>query len=201
MPACAVTKNSSLFPGTNAKSVELVAPGSTTEANSSSGTSGSTLPPAAPPLPPAPEPPAAFEPPESKGPPPAEAVDDCVCSSSQPSASRAHDRLSTSAPHLFSRAIPSVGSHISGGICKVWRLQSQRRCLLPRVCTDLYAGRMTRIAPTDASLTIRPFRDDDEPGLLRLWECCFPDNPPRSAPHVMLAQKRSMQPELLLVGL
>lgn len=59
---------------------------------------------------------------------------------------------------------------------------------------------MATTDPTE-TLTIRPFRDDDEPGIVRLWECCFPDNPPRNAPRVMLAQKRSMQPELLLVGL
>lgn len=53
----------------------------------------------------------------------------------------------------------------------------------------------------DPPLTIRPFRDEDEPGVTALWECCFPDNPPRSAPALMIAQKRQVQPELFLVGL
>lgn len=53
----------------------------------------------------------------------------------------------------------------------------------------------------DAALTIRPFRDEDEPGITSLWEICFPDNPPRSAPAVMIAQKRRVQRELFLVGL
>ena len=58
--------------------------------------------------------------------------------------------------------------------------------------------------PADAvetTLTIRSFRDEDEPGVTQLWERCFPDNPPRSAPALMIAQKRQVQPELFLVGL
>jgi len=39
------------------------------------------------------------------------------------------------------------------------------------------------------------------PGVSALWERCFPDNPPRNAPAVMIAQKRQVQPELFLVGL
>lgn len=57
---------------------------------------------------------------------------------------------------------------------------------------------------TDAvqiALTIRPFRDDDEPQVTALWECCFPDNPPRNAPAALIAQKRTVQPELFLLGL
>jgi ribosomal protein S18 acetylase RimI-like enzyme len=50
-------------------------------------------------------------------------------------------------------------------------------------------------------LAIRPFQDADEPQVTALWECCFPDNPPRNAPGAMIAQKRSVQPELFLVGL
>jgi len=53
----------------------------------------------------------------------------------------------------------------------------------------------------EIALTIRPFQDDDEPQVTALWECCFPDNPPRNAPAPMIAQKRSVQPELFLVGL
>lgn len=53
----------------------------------------------------------------------------------------------------------------------------------------------------ETALTIRPFRDSDEPQVSALWECCFPDNPPRNAPSLMIAQKRSVQPELFLVGL
>ena len=53
----------------------------------------------------------------------------------------------------------------------------------------------------ETALTIRPFRDHDEPGVTALWTCCFPDNPPRSAPALMLAQKRRVQRELFLVGL
>jgi len=55
--------------------------------------------------------------------------------------------------------------------------------------------------PIEAALSIRPCRDHDEPQVIALWQCCFPDNPPRSAPRVMIAQKRRVQPELFLVGL
>jgi ribosomal protein S18 acetylase RimI-like enzyme len=53
----------------------------------------------------------------------------------------------------------------------------------------------------ETTLTIRPFRDADEPQVTVLWERCFPDNPPRNAPARMIAGKRRVQPELFLVGL
>lgn len=54
---------------------------------------------------------------------------------------------------------------------------------------------------TQETLTIRPYRDEDEAQVVALWERCFPENSGRNAPKAMIAQKRSVQPELFLVGL
>lgn len=53
---------------------------------------------------------------------------------------------------------------------------------------------------TQQKLIIRPYGDADEVQVVTLWERCFPDNPPRNAPKVMIAQKLLVQPELFLVG-
>jgi ribosomal protein S18 acetylase RimI-like enzyme len=54
-------------------------------------------------------------------------------------------------------------------------------------------------SPTQ-SPTIRPFQSTDRPALERLWSSVFADDPPWNAPAVMIDQKLSVQPELLLVA-
>jgi hypothetical protein len=40
----------------------------------------------------------------------------------------------------------------------------------------------------------------DEAGVTALWRAAFPDDPPRNEPALVIRRKRSMQPELFLVG-
>lgn len=49
-------------------------------------------------------------------------------------------------------------------------------------------------------LEIRPYRDADHDALVRLWATVFADDPPRNAPDRVIARKRTVQPELLLVA-
>lgn len=51
------------------------------------------------------------------------------------------------------------------------------------------------------ALEVRPFTDADHDAVVRLWETVFADDPPRNAPGAMIARKRGVQPELLLVAL
>ena len=50
------------------------------------------------------------------------------------------------------------------------------------------------------NLRIRPFAAADRPPLRALWTRVFPDDPPWNAPDLMIDQKLTVQPELLLVG-
>lgn len=50
------------------------------------------------------------------------------------------------------------------------------------------------------ALTVRPFRDEDHDALVRLWATVFADDPPHNAPAGLIARKRGVQPELLLVA-
>jgi ribosomal protein S18 acetylase RimI-like enzyme len=51
-----------------------------------------------------------------------------------------------------------------------------------------------------ADVSIRPFREEDRPELVRLWTEVFPDDPPRNAPDRMIDGKLANHPELLLVA-
>jgi ribosomal protein S18 acetylase RimI-like enzyme len=53
---------------------------------------------------------------------------------------------------------------------------------------------------TPPGLAIRSFQPPDRPHLERLWSHVFPDDPPWNAPHLMIASKLNVQPELLLVA-
>jgi len=50
------------------------------------------------------------------------------------------------------------------------------------------------------ALTIRPFRDQDEPAVVALWRIAFPSEPKRNDPLAIIRRKRDRQPELFLVG-
>jgi len=50
-------------------------------------------------------------------------------------------------------------------------------------------------------LEIRPFGDDDQTAVVKLWRVCFPDDPPHNDPDTVIERKRLVQPELFLVGL
>src|SRR5687768_13241516 len=56
------------------------------------------------------------------------------------------------------------------------------------------------VASTPTELLVRSSREDDREALVKLWQGVFPDDPPWNAPQVMIEQKLSVQPELLLVG-
>ena len=49
-------------------------------------------------------------------------------------------------------------------------------------------------------LVIRPFEPSDEPAIIELWQTVFPDDPPWNKPADVIAQKRTVQRELFLVG-
>ena len=49
-------------------------------------------------------------------------------------------------------------------------------------------------------LTIRPFADADEAGVVHLWREVFPDNPPWNDPKADIQRKLGCQRELFLVG-
>jgi ribosomal protein S18 acetylase RimI-like enzyme len=53
---------------------------------------------------------------------------------------------------------------------------------------------------SDDGLTIRPYADQDEAGVVRLWQVVFPDNPPWNVPAEDIRRKRAVQPDLFLVG-
>ncbi|PYN91596.1 MAG: GNAT family acetyltransferase [Candidatus Rokuibacteriota bacterium] len=48
--------------------------------------------------------------------------------------------------------------------------------------------------------SIRPFQHADRQALERLWGRVFRDDPPWNAPGIMIENKLTIQPELLLVG-
>jgi ribosomal protein S18 acetylase RimI-like enzyme len=49
-------------------------------------------------------------------------------------------------------------------------------------------------------LTIRPYAEPDEDGVVRLWREVFPDNPPWNVPADDIRRKLAVQRELFLVG-
>ena len=50
-------------------------------------------------------------------------------------------------------------------------------------------------------ISIRPYKEQDEEGVVKLWETCFPDDPPWNEPRDVIRRKMTVQPELLLVAL
>jgi ribosomal protein S18 acetylase RimI-like enzyme len=53
---------------------------------------------------------------------------------------------------------------------------------------------------TNRKLTIRPYHESDETGVIRLWREVFPDNPPWNEPQADIDRKLGCQRELFLVG-
>jgi ribosomal protein S18 acetylase RimI-like enzyme len=53
---------------------------------------------------------------------------------------------------------------------------------------------------SDDALTIRPYVERDEAGVVRLWQTVFPDNPPWNAPAEDIRRKLAVQRDLFLVG-
>jgi ribosomal protein S18 acetylase RimI-like enzyme len=49
-------------------------------------------------------------------------------------------------------------------------------------------------------LTVRPYEEADEAGVVRLWRTVFPDNPPWNVPADDIRRKLAVQRELFLVG-
>jgi len=47
---------------------------------------------------------------------------------------------------------------------------------------------------------VRLYRDTDREAVVDLWRRVFPDDPPRNDPTGIVERKRSVQPELFLVG-
>jgi len=52
----------------------------------------------------------------------------------------------------------------------------------------------------EAALRVRPFREDDEPSVVALWNEVFADDPPRNEPRAVIRRKLQVQRELFLVG-
>lgn len=50
------------------------------------------------------------------------------------------------------------------------------------------------------TLTIRPFRDQDEPAVVALWSAAFSGEAARNDPLAIIRQKQAVQPDLFLVG-
>ena len=50
-------------------------------------------------------------------------------------------------------------------------------------------------------LSIRPYREDDQEDVIKLWEKVFPNAPPHNNPARDIKTKREVQPELFLVAL
>lgn len=50
-------------------------------------------------------------------------------------------------------------------------------------------------------LTIRPYQEDDQEQVIKLWERVFPDAPPHNNPARDIKTKREVQPELFVVAL
>lgn len=48
---------------------------------------------------------------------------------------------------------------------------------------------------------VRPYEDEDQSALIKLWETCFPDDPPWNNPADVIRRKLTVQPELLIVCL
>lgn len=53
----------------------------------------------------------------------------------------------------------------------------------------------------ESSLTIRPYDQSDEEGVIQLWREVFPDNPPWNEPKADILRKLGCQRELFLVGI
>jgi ribosomal protein S18 acetylase RimI-like enzyme len=52
----------------------------------------------------------------------------------------------------------------------------------------------------DEALTVRPFAEPDEEGVVRLWREVFPDNPPWNVPAEDVRRKLAVQRDLFLIG-
>jgi ribosomal protein S18 acetylase RimI-like enzyme len=52
----------------------------------------------------------------------------------------------------------------------------------------------------EEALTIRPYAEADEAGVVRLWQEVFPDNPPWNVPADDIRRKLAVQRDLFLVG-
>lgn len=50
------------------------------------------------------------------------------------------------------------------------------------------------------ALTIRPYQDHDESGVVALWRAAFASTPARNEPLSVIRRKREVQPDLFLVG-
>jgi ribosomal protein S18 acetylase RimI-like enzyme len=50
-------------------------------------------------------------------------------------------------------------------------------------------------------VTVRPYREADEPAVATLWEQCFPTDRPWHEPRADIRRKLAEHPELFLVGL
>jgi ribosomal protein S18 acetylase RimI-like enzyme len=50
-------------------------------------------------------------------------------------------------------------------------------------------------------LKIRPYHEDDQDAVIKLWKKVFPDAPPHNNPARDIKTKREVQPELFLVAL
>lgn len=51
-----------------------------------------------------------------------------------------------------------------------------------------------------AKMEVRPFREEDQEGVVGLWREVFPDAPPRNDPGRDIARKLEVQPDLFLVA-
>ena len=52
----------------------------------------------------------------------------------------------------------------------------------------------------DMRLEVRPYRDEDEDGVIALWDTVFPDNPAHNEPRTNIRRKLGVQRELFLVA-
>ena len=52
----------------------------------------------------------------------------------------------------------------------------------------------------ETTLRVRPYRENDEPSVVALWEEVFADDPPRNEPRAVIRRKLHVQRELFLVG-
>ena len=50
-------------------------------------------------------------------------------------------------------------------------------------------------------LSIRPYREDDQEEVIKLWEKVFPNAPPHNNPARDIKTKREVQPEMFLVAI
>jgi|GEM_PF-2347005 len=75
---------------------------------------------------------------------------------------------------------------------------SPSNCCLPNSRIRSLFGRW-KVSVSDIS--IRPYEAQDEEAVVKLWEICFPDDPPWNEPCDVIHRKMVVQPELLFVAL